>query len=85
MDRDTGYVVADHFTLSGVQPGVNLKSQRAHSLPDREGAAYRARRSVEGGKQPITRGVHVTATEGSNLLVQNRVEVGKQLAPLPVA
>src|SRR5262249_47855693 len=71
----------EEFTLPGVQSSANLQSERTYLFAHGARATYRPRRTVEGGKQTVTRGTHLVAAEHVQLPAQQRIKVPEQLAP----
>ena len=85
MDRDSADVAVNQFALAGMKSRTNLQAQRTHLLAHGPRATYGARRAIEGGKQPITGGIHLVATEGTQFSPQHRVVVAEKLAPPRIA
>jgi hypothetical protein len=46
-------IVADRFTLAGMEPGADFDAKRPDLVGNGAGAAHATRRTVEGGKNAI--------------------------------
>src|SRR5215218_3908164 len=73
------------FALARVHTGAHLEPDSAHALDDCLCAANRARRPVERGKEAITRGVLLLASESRQLAPYQRVMAFEELPPRTVA
>src|SRR3984893_17144631 len=84
MHGNADHAVTYHFALAGVQPGANLKSQRAYPFAHGTRATYRPGGAVESGEEAVTRSVHLAPTKSGQLFSHHRVPVAAQLAPSPI-
>src|SRR5690606_2740790 len=85
VDGDAADVVAGDGDLAGVEPGAQLEAERARLLAQRDRAADRARRTVEGGEKAVARVLHLAAAEACERAARRVAVPIKQGAPSAVA
>ena len=85
VDGDPGDVVASELDLAGVEAGPDLEPLRSDGVADRERGADRARRSVEGGEEPVACRLDLAPAEPLQGEPDDPVVRRERLAPARVA
>jgi hypothetical protein len=86
VDREAAdVVICEQFTFPGVQTGAYLQAELAEAVSDRDRAADRAARTVEGGEHPVTERLDQPPTVSLHLVAHELVVFLQQRAPGSIA
>src|SRR3954471_8810405 len=84
MHRDPADVSVEHLALAGVKAGANLDSQSPCLLADRQGAADRSSRPVEGRKDAVAQHLYLLSPKPLELRPDRRLMSRQELPPARV-
>jgi hypothetical protein len=85
VNRETSDIVTDQFYLAGVNPSAHHKPESGDRLPNRAGAANRARGAVEYCQKSIASGLNLAPAKAVELAARLLVVLEEQFAPGGVA
>jgi hypothetical protein len=85
VHRDADQLAADFLTFARVNPCPDVQADPAQVLADRHRAPDGAGCAVEGDEEAVTSGVNLAAAKAADLVTDDRVVFGQQLAPAVVA
>src|SRR5215211_4510079 len=66
-------IIAFNLDLPGVHPAPDLEVERPNSLHYARGAAHCPRRAIEGRQEPITKCLHLSASEAHDFLPEQGI------------
>src|SRR5262245_16455005 len=81
MNRDSRDFITEQFALAGVDSDPKLEPEGVHGVTDGDGAADRARRSIEGGKEAVAGRVDLVPAESLELTSHDRAVACEQVRP----
>jgi hypothetical protein len=82
---DAPDVPVHELDFAGVQTDAELHVPRAKRVANRGGAADSTRRSVEGGEESVTRGLHFSALKVLELASHRGVVFVEKLSPATIS
>src|SRR5207248_11424098 len=85
VDGDAREIVAAQLAFATVDPGPDLEPEVAGTGCDRPGAVDRPPRAVEGGEEPVARGLHLVPAVAVELTPDRGVMAVEEVVPSPVA
>jgi hypothetical protein len=85
VDRDAANIVADHFTLAGVEPGTDFNAERPDLLGNGAGATNTARWTIKRGEKSIAGRFDLMAAKACEIATDRGVMIIKEIAPALVA
>src|SRR5947208_15693928 len=85
MDRDAANIVAHQFAFAGMHSRAYFNTELSDRERNRERAAHRSRRTVEGREKTVARGVGFLPAEARQFLSHNGVVGAQKLAPWRIA